>query len=85
MAAKIAGVHEQTLRIYERKGLVCPARISGHCRMYSQYDMEILEDILYLVRDLGINLAGARVILEIAETSEQIKSDLRSHKIIIKF
>lgn len=81
VVAKIVGVHEQTLRIYERRGLLSPARVSGHSRMYSQADLEQLEDILYLIREMGINLAGARVILHMAQTSEQIRGDLRSHRI----
>ncbi len=81
VVAKIAGVHEQTLRIYERRGLLCPARVSGHSRMYSQADLELLEDILYLIRDMGVNLNGARVILKMAQGSEQIRGDLRSHRI----
>jgi MerR family transcriptional regulator/heat shock protein HspR len=81
VVAKIVGVHEQTLRIYERRGLLCPARVSGHSRMYSQADLELLEDILYLIRDMGINLNGARVILHMAESSEQIRGEIRSHRI----
>jgi len=81
VVAKIAGVHEQTLRIYERRGLLCPARASGHSRMYSQADLELLEDILYLIRDLGVNLNGARMILHMAETSEQIRVQIRNHEI----
>ena len=81
VVAKIVGVHEQTLRIYERRGLLCPARVSGHSRMYSQADLEQLEDILYLIREMGINLNGVRVIMRMAETSEQIRGDIRSHRV----
>ncbi len=81
VVAKIVGVHEQTLRIYERRGLLCPARISGHSRMYSQADLELLGDILYLIRDMGINLNGARMILHMAESSEQIRVQIRNHQI----
>jgi len=81
VVAKIVGVHEQTLRIYERRGLLCPARAPGHSRMYSQADLELLEDILYLIRDMGVNLNGARMILHMAETSEQIRGQIRNHAI----
>ena len=81
VVAKIVGVHEQTLRIYERRGLLTPARQSGHSRMYSQVDLELLEDILYLIRDLGVNLNGARMILHMAESSEQIRVQIRNHQI----
>ena len=81
VVAKIVGVHEQTLRIYERRGLLCPARQSGHSRMYSQADLELLEDILYLIRDMGVNLNGVRMIMRMAETSEQIRGEIRNHAI----
>jgi MerR family transcriptional regulator/heat shock protein HspR len=64
VAAELAGVHPQTLRIYERKGLLRPARTAGNTRRYSQRDIERLQTIQRLTQDLGVNLAGVRMIVE---------------------
>jgi MerR family transcriptional regulator/heat shock protein HspR len=67
VASRLLGLHQQTLRMYERLGLVSPARVSGRVRLYSQADIEEVEYILYLVRERHVNLAGVRLILEIVE------------------
>jgi MerR family transcriptional regulator/heat shock protein HspR len=59
------GVHPQTLRLYEREGLIRPARSAGNTRLYDQETVERLEIILTLTRDLGVNLAGVEVILDL--------------------
>lgn len=64
VAAKLCGVHAQTLRLYERKGLVEPHR-SGNRRLYSEVDIKRLRYICYLTRHEGVNLSGVRIILEI--------------------
>lgn len=64
VAAELAGVHPQTLRIYERKGLVRPQRTSGNTRRYSDRDIEVLRQIQALTQDRGINLAGVKAIVE---------------------
>ncbi|MGZ8651989.1 MAG: heat shock protein transcriptional repressor HspR, partial [Actinomycetota bacterium] len=64
VAAELAGVHPQTLRIYERKGLVRPKRTSGNTRRYSQADIERLQTIQSLTEE-GINLAGVKRIIEL--------------------
>ena len=66
VAAELAGVHPQTLRIYERKGLVHPQRTSGNTRRYSQHDIERLRAIQALT-DEGVNLAGVKRIIELEE------------------
>jgi MerR family transcriptional regulator/heat shock protein HspR len=66
VAAELAGVHPQTLRIYERKGLVRPHRTSGNTRRYSEADIERLQAI-QLLTDEGINLAGVKRIMEMRE------------------
>ncbi len=79
VAADLAGLHPQTLRIYESKGLVTPQRTSGNTRMYSQADVERLELITQLT-DEGINLAGVVRILDMKERmakQEQEMDDLR--------
>ena len=57
------GLHPQTLRLYEREGLLKPSRSDGNTRLYTDEDLERLEVILHLTRDLGVNLAGVEIIL----------------------
>jgi MerR family transcriptional regulator/heat shock protein HspR len=64
VAAKLAGVHPQTLRIYERKGLVRPKRTSGNTRRYSERDIDLLRQIQEMTQEFGINLAGVKRIIE---------------------
>ena len=65
VAAELAGVHPQTLRIYERKGLVRPERTSGNTRRYSKRDIDLLRQIQEMTQELGINLAGVKRIIEL--------------------
>ena len=65
--AEMFGVHQQTLRLYERQGLIDPARSEGGTRYYSEDDLERLEVIMALTRDMGVNLAGVQVIIELRE------------------
>src|SRR5688572_10444637 len=73
--AKMLGIHPQTLRLYEREGLIHPARTQGNSRLYSQQDVERLRLVLHLTRDLGVNLAGVIVILRIRGTIEKIQRE----------
>lgn len=61
------GIHPQTLRLYEREGLLAPSRSEGNTRLYTDGDLERLEVILHLTRDLGVNLAGVEIILNMRE------------------
>jgi MerR family transcriptional regulator, heat shock protein HspR len=65
VAAELAGVHPQTLRIYERKGLVRPKRTSGNSRRYSDRDIDLLRQIQEMTQERGINLAGVKLIIEL--------------------
>jgi MerR family transcriptional regulator/heat shock protein HspR len=69
-------IHPQTLRIYEREGLLTPSRSEGNTRLYSAEDLKRLELILNLIRDLGVNLAGVEVILNMREKIEQIEAEV---------
>lgn len=60
-------IHPQTLRLYEREGLLKPSRSDGNTRLYTEEDLERLEVILHLTRDLGVNLAGVEIILNMRE------------------
>ena len=73
MAAQMLGMHPQTLRKYERLGLVQPSRTIGSMRVYSRDELERLRMIKYLVDELGINLAGVQRLLTIAEVMQRIR------------
>lgn len=70
-------IHPQTLRMYEREGLLCPSRTGGKTRLYSEEDMERLEFILSLTRDLGVNLAGVEVILGLRDRIQQMQQEMQ--------
>jgi MerR family transcriptional regulator/heat shock protein HspR len=72
VAAQILGVHPQTLRLYEREGLVEPQRTGGKIRLYSEYDIEKIRFVMRLTNDLGVNLAGAEAILYMRERMVQM-------------
>lgn len=72
------GIHPQTLRLYEREGLLRPARTEGNTRLYDASTIERLEIILTLTRDLGVNLAGVEVILHMKERMEHIQGEVQT-------
>jgi len=69
-------IHPQTLRLYEREGLLTPSRTEGNTRLYSDDDLERLETILTLTRELGVNLAGVEIILNMRERMEQMQREV---------
>ncbi|MEP7339893.1 MAG: helix-turn-helix transcriptional regulator [Acidobacteriota bacterium] len=69
------GVHQQTLRMYEREGLLKPSRSDGNVRLYTDEDVARLELILNLTRDLGVNLAGVEIILNMREKMDQMQQE----------
>jgi MerR family transcriptional regulator, heat shock protein HspR len=71
-------IHPQTLRLYEREGLLRPARTSGNTRLYDTDTIERLEIILALTRDLGVNLAGVEVILHMKERMEKMQGEVQT-------
>src|SRR6478672_9297493 len=73
--AELYDIHPQTLRLYEREGLLKPSRSDGNTRLYEDSDLERLEVILSLTRDLGVNLAGVEIILNMREKMNQMKSE----------
>ncbi len=73
VAAELAGVHPQTLRIYERKGLLRPKRTSGNTRRYSDRDIHRLQVIQELTQERGVNLAGAKLIMEMQAELEALR------------
>ena len=81
MAAQMLGMHPQTLRKYERLGLVQPSRTIGSMRLYSKEELERLRMIKYLVDELGINLAGVQRLLSIAEVVQRMRPLVREEAI----
>ena len=75
VAAELAGMHPQTLRIYERKGLLRPARTAGNTRRYSDRDIDRLREIQELTQ-LGVNLAGVKKIMEMQAKLERIRGEM---------
>ncbi len=76
VAARLVCLHPQTLRYYDRIGLMKPTRTSGHTRLYSRSDIERLRKITRLTDDLGVNLAGVEVILNMSERIESLQKEL---------
>ncbi len=76
--AEMYEIHPQTLRLYEREGLLKPSRTEGNTRMYTDEDLERLEFILNLARDLGVNMAGIAIILQMRERMEEMNHQMQS-------
>lgn len=70
-------IHPQTLRLYEREGLLKPSRSDGNTRLYTEEDLERLEVILHLTRDLGVNLAGVEIILNMREKMGEMQAQIQ--------
>lgn len=80
VAAELAGVHPQTLRIYERKMLIAPQRSGGNTRLYSEADIEHLRLIQQLTQEEGINLAGVTRIMDMQREIERLRAELEATK-----
>jgi MerR family transcriptional regulator/heat shock protein HspR len=77
-------IHPQTLRLYEREGLLKPSRTEGNTRLYSEEDLEQLETILSLTRDLGVNLAGVEIILNMRAKIERMQAEVNEFMEYVK-
>jgi len=75
--AEMYGIHPQTLRLYEREGLLTPSRSEGNTRLYTDEDLERLEFILNLARDLGVNIAGIAIVLQMRERMEEMNRQMQ--------
>lgn len=82
VVARMYNIHQQTLRLYEREGLLKPARSDGNTRLYSEKDLERLELILNLSRDMGVNLAGVDIILNLREKMKEMQIQINE---MVKF
>lgn len=75
--AEMYGIHPQTLRLYEREGLLKPSRTEGNTRLYTEEDLERLEFILSLARDLGVNISGIAIILDMRARMEEMQHQMQ--------
>ena len=82
--AEILYIHPQTLRQYEREGLIKPSRTNGKIRLYSQKDIAHIKYVLTLTRELGVNLAGVDIILQLNKKIEELEKDIFIYKTKIK-
>jgi MerR family transcriptional regulator/heat shock protein HspR len=77
VVAEMYEIHPQTLRLYEREGLLRPSRSEGNTRLYTDEDLERLEFILNLARDLGVNIAGIAIVLQMRERMEEMNRQMQ--------
>ncbi|APW65926.1 MULTISPECIES: heat shock protein transcriptional repressor HspR [Arcobacteraceae] len=82
--AEILDIHPQTLRQYEREGLITPSRTNGKIRLYSQKDIDHIKYVLTLTRTLGVNLAGVDMILQLNEKISLLEEEIHTYKTKIK-
>jgi len=80
IVSSMLNIHPQTLRQYERDGLIKPSRTQGRMRLYSQRDIDRMKMILRLTRDLGVNIAGIDIILRLKEQMEQMEREIEDLK-----
>jgi MerR family transcriptional regulator/heat shock protein HspR len=74
--AKMFSVHQQTVRLYEKEGLITPKRSAGNTRMFSEEDVDKLEQIIYLTHQLGVNLAGVEQVLKLQKELKKLQNDM---------
>jgi len=76
--AKMFSVHQQTIRLYEKEGLISPKRSEGNTRLFSEADVDRLEEIIYLTHQLGVNLAGVEMILKLEKKIEKMQKKMNA-------
>ena len=76
VVAKMFSVHQQTIRLYEKEGLISPKRSAGNTRLFSEEDVDRLEEIIYLTHKLGVNLAGVEVILSLQKKINKLQKEI---------
>lgn len=74
--AKMFSVHQQTIRLYEKEGLITPKRSAGNTRLFSEEDIDRLEEVIYLTHQLGINLAGVQMIIKLKKKISKMQKDM---------
>lgn len=76
--AEMFSIHQQTIRLYEKEGLICPKRTEGKTRQFSEDDIEKLEEIVYLTHHMGINIAGVEMILKLKKQIKKLQKDMNT-------
>ena len=76
VVAKMFSVHQQTIRLYEKEGLINPKRTEGNTRLFSEEDVDKLEEIIYLTHKLGVNLAGVEVVLSLQKKIDKLQGEI---------
>ncbi|MBN1549505.1 MerR family transcriptional regulator [Candidatus Babeliales bacterium] len=76
--AEMFSIHQQTIRLYEKEGLICPKRTEGKTRQFSEDDIEKLEEIVYLTHHMGINIAGVEMILKLRKQIKKLQKDMNT-------
>ncbi len=76
--AKMFSVHQQTIRLYEKEGLICPKRSAGNTRLFSEEDVDRLEEIIHLTHKVGVNLAGVEMILKLHKKIEKMQKQMNA-------
>lgn len=76
--AKMFSVHQQTIRLYEREGLITPKRSDGNTRLFSEDDVNKLEEVIYLTHKLGINLAGVQMVLKLQKQIQKMQKNMNT-------
>jgi MerR family transcriptional regulator, heat shock protein HspR len=76
VVAKMFSVHQQTIRMYEKEGLITPKRSEGNTRLFSEEDVDRLEEIIHLTHNMGINLSGVEMILKLQKKIKKLQSDM---------
>ena len=74
--AKMFSIHQQTIRLYEKEGLITPKRSDGNTRLFSEEDIDRLEEVIYLTHELGINLAGVEMIFKLKKQINKMQKDM---------
>jgi MerR family transcriptional regulator/heat shock protein HspR len=85
IAARMVGMHQQTLRYYERVGLIEPSRSRGNIRLYSHADISRLRQIQRLISDLGVNLAGVEVIIRMGQKMQELEAELQRYRAEVEY
>jgi MerR family transcriptional regulator, heat shock protein HspR len=78
VVAKMFGVHQQTVRLYEKEGLISPKRSSGNTRLFSEEDVDKLEEVIYLTHKMGVNLAGVEMVLKLQKKIKKLQSEMNN-------
>jgi MerR family transcriptional regulator, heat shock protein HspR len=76
--AKMFSIHQQTIRLYEREGLITPKRSEGNTRLFSEEDVNKLEEVIYLTHKLGINLAGVQMVLKLQKQIQKMQKNINT-------